>query len=235
MSTYTAPLKDMRFAIKELAGLSEVSALPGFGEANARAGGRGAGRGRQVRPGSARSAEPRRRQAGRQARRRQGYPAQGVQGGVPQVHRGGMERPRRAARVRRAGLAPSHRDAGPGNLEEREHGAVPGADADVGRVRGAEAPRLAAAAADLPSQADLRRVDRHHEPHRAAGGLGSIRRAHARGARGRPLPHPGHQDLHHLGRARHDGEHRAPGAGAHARCAGRGEGHLAVHRAEVPA
>ena len=35
MSTYTAPLKDMQFAIKELAGLSEVSALPGFGEVNA--------------------------------------------------------------------------------------------------------------------------------------------------------------------------------------------------------
>ena len=35
MSIYTAPLKDMRFAIKELAGLSEVSALPGFGEVNA--------------------------------------------------------------------------------------------------------------------------------------------------------------------------------------------------------
>ena len=35
MSVYAAPLKDMRFAIKELAGLSEVSALPGFGEANA--------------------------------------------------------------------------------------------------------------------------------------------------------------------------------------------------------
>ena len=35
MSTYTAPLKDMQFAIKELAGLSEVSALPGYGEVNA--------------------------------------------------------------------------------------------------------------------------------------------------------------------------------------------------------
>ena len=35
MSTYAAPLKDMRFAIRELAGLSEVSALPGFGEVNA--------------------------------------------------------------------------------------------------------------------------------------------------------------------------------------------------------
>jgi len=35
MSTYAAPLKDMQFAIKELAGLAEVSALPGFGEVNA--------------------------------------------------------------------------------------------------------------------------------------------------------------------------------------------------------
>ncbi|MBI2509894.1 MAG: acyl-CoA dehydrogenase [Betaproteobacteria bacterium] len=35
MSTYAAPLKDMRFAIQELAGLSEVSALPGHGEVNA--------------------------------------------------------------------------------------------------------------------------------------------------------------------------------------------------------
>ena len=34
MSIYTAPLKDMRFAIKELAGLSEVSALPGHGDVN---------------------------------------------------------------------------------------------------------------------------------------------------------------------------------------------------------
>ena len=35
MSTYSAPLKDMSFAIRELAGLSEVSALPGNAEVNA--------------------------------------------------------------------------------------------------------------------------------------------------------------------------------------------------------
>ena len=34
MSTYAAPLKDMQFAITELAGLSEVSSLPGHGEVN---------------------------------------------------------------------------------------------------------------------------------------------------------------------------------------------------------
>jgi len=35
MSTYAAPLKDLQFAIRELAGLAEVSALPGHGEVNA--------------------------------------------------------------------------------------------------------------------------------------------------------------------------------------------------------
>jgi 3-(methylthio)propanoyl-CoA dehydrogenase len=33
MSAYVAPLKDMRFVLKELAGLDEVSRLPGYGEA----------------------------------------------------------------------------------------------------------------------------------------------------------------------------------------------------------
>jgi alkylation response protein AidB-like acyl-CoA dehydrogenase len=35
MSAYVAPLKDMRFVLKELAGLAEVAKLPGFGEADA--------------------------------------------------------------------------------------------------------------------------------------------------------------------------------------------------------
>ncbi len=35
MSTYSAPLQDMQFAINELTGLAEVTALPGFGETNA--------------------------------------------------------------------------------------------------------------------------------------------------------------------------------------------------------
>jgi alkylation response protein AidB-like acyl-CoA dehydrogenase len=35
MSTYVAPLKDMRFALRELAGLAEVAKLPGYEEADA--------------------------------------------------------------------------------------------------------------------------------------------------------------------------------------------------------
>ena len=34
MSSYVAPLKDMRFALNELAGLSEVAKLPGYQEAS---------------------------------------------------------------------------------------------------------------------------------------------------------------------------------------------------------
>ena len=50
----------------------------------------------------------------------------------------------------------------------------------------------------------------------------------------RPLPHQRHQDLHHLGRARHGAEHHSPRAGAPARCACRRERHLAVPVPEVP-
>ena len=43
-----------------------------------------------------------------------------------------------------------------------------------------------------------------------------------------------HQDLHHLRRARHGGQHRPPGARARRRRARGREGHQPVHRAEVP-
>ena len=33
MSTYSAPLKDMQFVLRELAGLDEVAALPGWADA----------------------------------------------------------------------------------------------------------------------------------------------------------------------------------------------------------
>ena len=79
-----------------------------------------------------------------------------------------------------------------------------------------------------------RQMDRDHESHRTAGGFGSFRCAHSSRARGQPFPDPRHQDLHHLGRARHGGEHHPHGARAHARCAGRRERHFAFRRAEIP-
>ena len=60
--------------------------------------------------------------------------------------------------------------------------------------------------------------------------------AHARRAqRRRQLRDHRHQDLHLRRRARPGREHRAPGARAPAGRAGRHQGHLAVHRAQVPA
>ena len=85
-----------------------------------------------------------------------------------------------------------------------------------------------------PPEDGQRRVDRHHEPHRAPG-------RHRSGASHAPadaarttLPYLRPEDLHHLRRARPDREHRAPGAGAQPGAPEGVRGHLAVHRAEVP-
>ena len=112
--------------------------------------------------------------------------------------------------------------------------AVP--DADARRDRGARAcAARTAQKRDLPAEAGRRRMDRHDEPDRAAGRLRPRRGAHPRGAAGRrQLPHHRPEDLHHLRRARPDRQHRAPRARAPARRAGRRQGHLALRRAEVP-
>ena len=111
-------------------------------------------------------------------------------------------------------------------------GMYPGPDAR--RDRRAHPSRQRRAEEDLPAEAHGRHVDRHHEPHRAAG-------------RHRPRAHSGprhaqlrrqlrdhrQQDLHLLRRARPRGEHRPPRARPDRRRAGRDQGHLALRRAEV--
>ena len=88
--------------------------------------------------------------------------------------------------------------------------------------------------ADLPAAHDLGRMDRHHEPDRAAGRYRPGAGAHARRAAGRrQLQGLRHQDLHHLWRPRHGRQHRAPGAGAGDRRARGREGHQPVRGAEV--
>ena len=86
----------------------------------------------------------------------------------------------------------------------------------------------------LSAQAGERGVDRHHGAHRAAGRVGSGTGAHARRAGGRSLPPVRAEDLHHLGRPRPHAQHAPHAARAHRRRARRGQGHLAVHRAQVP-
>ncbi len=78
------------------------------------------------------------------------------------------------------------------------------------------------AAGAVPAENGQRRMDRHHEPDRVAGRLRSIGGADSRGAPRRSLPDLRPEDLHHLGRAQHDREHHSPGAGSYPGRAGGG-------------
>ena len=73
------------------------------------------------------------------------------------------------------------------------------------------------------------------QPHRASGRL-RRRCAHHQGGPpgGRDLPALRHQDLHHLGRPRHDRQHRPSRPRPHARCRSGDKGDLAVPRSQVP-
>ncbi len=232
--TYTAPLADMRFALREVAGLGTVAALPGYEHATddtidavleeaAKLAGNGLAPlnrdgdkvGAKLENGVVRTAPGLRRH---------------LQG----VRRRRLELAALRPRVRRPGHAVAAGRHRAGDVAGGQHGLRPGAAAEPGRDRRHPPSRLGRAEGDLPAQDDLGRMDRDDEPDRAAGGLGPRPAQEPRGARRRPLPRHRPEDLHHLRRARHGREHRAPGAGAHARRAGRRARHLAVHRAEVP-
>src|SRR3546814_4702280 len=82
-----------------------------------------------------------------------------------------LERPALRPRLRRPGPAvePCHRGAGDVAGGQSLLRALSAADRR--RRRAAAGARQRAAEERLPCKADRRRVDRHHEPHRAAGGL----------------------------------------------------------------
>ena len=141
----------------------------------------------------------------------------------------GAERPHRVRRGRvprgRAGLRARV-------LHRRQRRAHHGAGADHRRHRAAPGVGHRGAEGGLPPQAGHRRVDRHHEPDRAAGRLGRGAVDHQGGpGRRRHLQDHRHQDLHLVRRARHGREHHPPGARPPARGASRHQGDLAVHRA----
>ena len=190
---------------------------------------------RALQPRGARAAQPRRRHPSVVVEGRRGDDDAGLQGGVPPVRRGRLAGAAAPRRLRRPGPAEDdrrglHRDD---QQRQPELCAVPAADRR--RDRGAAHGRHARAAGALHPEDDLRRVDRHDEPDRAAGRLRPGAGAHARrAARRRPLQALRHQDLHHLRRARHGREHRPSGARARRRRARGREGHQPVHRAEVP-
>ena len=193
-------------------------------------------RGRQVLRGGADPAQPRRRQGRLHApRRRQRDHADRLQGRLQADGRGRLDRHLGAGRVRRPGPA--------GDADRRvvneipllgQHGLRHVSGPDAGRDRRAARARLARAEGELSAEDGRRRMDRHHEPDRAALRHRSRPVAHQGGEAGRrQLQDHRHQDLHLGRRARPGREHRPSGAGAHRRRAGRHQGHLAVRRAEV--
>ena len=219
MSTYHAPLKDMLFVMKELAGLEQVGKLPGFEDATPDTVDGDSRGGREVRHRSARPAQrgrrSRRLEAGRWRHRED---ADRLQGGVQAVRRQRLERADQAPRARRAGPAAARVDGGRGNVARRQHGVRAVSAADARRDRGARAGRIRRAEGDVSAEDGRRRVDRHDEPDRAAGRLRPRRGAHARGAAaGRQLQAVRPEDFHHLRRTGLHREHHPPGAGAHAR------------------
>ena len=167
--------------------------------------------------------------------RRQRSDAQGIPRSLQAVLRGRLERAAVRGRLGRTGPAAPGLHPGAGNVEELEHELLALPAADAGGDRGAAPQGVARAQKALSAQDGRGPLDRHHEPDRAAGRLGPVAGAYARRAPGRSLPDLRPEDLHHLRRARHEREHRASGARAHARGARGREGHLALRGAEVRA
>ena len=181
MTTYAAPMNDMLFAMRELAGLEGIADLPGNEEV------------------SADLVVAILDEAGKFAaevlapinslRRPPGLHLQGWCG---DQRRRDSRKPIRvlrqrlachasAPRLRRAGpAARACRSGGAGDVEVGQHGLLPVPDADDRCRRSHRPSRLGSAAEALPAEDGEGQVDRHHEPDRAAGRFGPVGGAHAR-------------------------------------------------------
>ena len=106
-----------------------------------------------------------------------------------------------------------------------------------GAIDAIEAQGSDAAEADLPAQDGVGRMDRHHEPDRAARRLGPRAQLKTRAVKQADGSYRivRHQDLHHLRRPRDDRQHHPSRAGPPARCAAGHARHLAVPGAQASA
>ena len=174
---YRAPVSEIAFTLKHVAGLGEALASGAFPEPDGRSRRRGARRGGPLRLRRDGAAEPRRRPRGRAAEGRRRRDRDGLATSLRGLVRRRLERHFRAGIGRRAGAAarPLRRDAG--DVERRLHvlRALPASHHGGGR--GARPPRQRCAEGALSAAPGLGKMDRDHEPDGAAGGLRS-RRAH---------------------------------------------------------
>ena len=233
MPTYAAPVRDTLFVLNEVLGYERYSNLPGFSDASAGRARSDPRRRREARRKRHAAAEPRRRHGRLRAQRRRfGDHAEGLQGGIRPVPRRRLDGPCRACRIWRAGPALF------GSFGRRrisvlgQHGADDVCRPDAGRDRRDPRPRHRRAEVDMAAEAGRGRLDRHHEPDRAALRHRSRPAAYeGRSQRRRQLQDLRPEDIHLRRRTRPGRKHRPSGAGPHrGRAAGR-QGHLAVHRA----
>ena len=152
-----------------------------------------------------------------------------------QVSRRRLARAVGADGIWRAGAA-GHAEPGRHRIPELgQHGVFDVWRPDHGRDRGADRARQARTEEDVRAEDGGRRMDRHHEPDRAAMRHGSGPAAHqGRQAGRRQLQDHGHQDLHLGRRARSGRQHHPSGAGAHRGRTSRHQGRVAVRGAEDP-
>ena len=231
--SYRAPVKDMLFCMKELADLDAVAALPGFEEAGLDTAQAVLEECAQVQRGRARAAELGRRQATRRrGRTAWSRTTPGFKEAFRQFGEGGWQGLQHPADFGGQGLP---KTIGAACIEMLNSANLSFALCPL-LTDGAIEALLTAGSPEqqqtyIPKH-DLRQVDRHDEPDRAAGRQRPGAGAHARRAAARrQLQDLRHQDLHHLRRARHGREHRPPGAGARGRRARGREGHQPVRRA----
>ena len=197
--TYRAPVKDMLFCMKELAGHRRRGATARI-------------RGRRPDTAQAVLEECAKFNEGVVAplntdgdvkpsscEGRRGHDHRRLQAGLPAVCRGRLAGRAAPGRVRRPGPAQDHRRGLHRDAQQRqpELRAVPAALRR--RHRGLDDGGHARAAVDLHPEDGRRQLDRHDEPDRAAGRQRPGRGAHARRAAARrQLQALRHQDLHHL-------------------------------------
>jgi alkylation response protein AidB-like acyl-CoA dehydrogenase len=178
MAEYVAPVKDMQFVLKHVVGLDQVNQLPGWEEVTEDL----------VDPVLEEAAKmanevlsPLNSTGDRTgAKYKDGVVTTppGFKDAYKQYTAAGWNAVKGPAEFRGPGAAAAHRHADRGDVGRFEPRVQALPDAHTGRDRGVAPQGLGAPAEDVPREDGLRRVDRHHEPHRAAGRKRPLARAH---------------------------------------------------------